>query len=171
MCTALLFECPPPTPPLRALSHSEHLYFLIISTRLHNIFYFVFVSFVLMGVCCYSCTNKCVAPFQHVNLYLMDQNQNAIPWAMILHELKKVQLQELFTLMTHVPNRPKSRLRRPLFDLWSNTNPLYGIHTLNRLPTKLKRFRDGWPRSSPAIINLGLRVVWLTCWKIWAGIP
>ena len=36
-----------------------------------------------------------------MSIYLIDQYQNAIPRAMSLHELKKVQLQELFKLMTH----------------------------------------------------------------------
>ena len=36
-----------------------------------------------------------------MSVYLINQYQNAILWVMPLHELKQVQLQEHFTLMTH----------------------------------------------------------------------
>ena len=36
-----------------------------------------------------------------MSIYPIDQYQNTIPRAMLLHELKKFQLQERFTLMTH----------------------------------------------------------------------
>ena len=42
-----------------------------------------------------------ISIFEVMSVYPIDRYQNAIPRAMPLHELKKVQLQEHFTPMTH----------------------------------------------------------------------
>ena len=42
-----------------------------------------------------------ISVFQVMSVYPIDRYQNAIPRAMPLHELKKVQLQKCFMLMTH----------------------------------------------------------------------
>ena len=48
-----------------------------------------------------SLSRMLISVFEVMSIYMIDRYQNAIPRAMPLHELKKVQLQERFTLMTH----------------------------------------------------------------------
>ena len=48
-----------------------------------------------------SLSHMCTSVFEVMSVYPLDWYQNPIPRAMPLHELKKVQLQEHFTLMTH----------------------------------------------------------------------